>query len=146
MGVHRLDKIRLLGMIPPFDDFIAFKELFISAGHSSIYETHVLALSKLGKVLKEVTEFPPVRKVFAACPTRKLIRQRLAEIETLYEEPNIQENFEDPPVAPPIEVHVEGAIAVPPPPPPPPPIPPRPGFWRFPGAEFSDKGRGRPPR
>ena len=25
-------------------------------------------------------------------------------------------------------------------PPPPPPKPPRPGFWRFPSAEFSDKG------
>jgi hypothetical protein len=28
----------------------------------------------------------------------------------------------------------------PPPPPPPPPIPPRPKLWRFPGAEFGNKG------
>ena len=39
---------------------------------------------------------------------------------------------------------VEGGGGGPPPPPPPPqPAPPRPGFWRFPGAEFADKGRAR---
>ena len=39
---------------------------------------------------------------------------------------------------------VEGGGPPPPPPPPPPqPAPPRPGFWRFPGAEFADKGRAR---
>ena len=33
---------------------------------------------------------------------------------------------------------VNGAEGAPPPPPPPPP-PPRPGFWRFPEAEFANK-------
>ena len=46
-----------------------------------------------------------------------------------------------PPAPPPQQQHVDGNV--PPPPPPPPPMPPRPGFWRFPGAEFADKGRAR---
>ena len=38
-----------------------------------------------------------------------------------------------PPVPPPPPPPAAGAA---PPPPPPPPMPPRPGFWRFPGAEY----------
>ena len=42
------------------------------------------------------------------------------------------------PQAPQVANHVEGVP--PPPPPPPPPIPPRPKLWRFPEAEFGNKG------
>ena len=59
---------------------------------------------------------------------------------------NAQEG-EDVPVRNEVEnedIHMEGDVqqdgAAPPPPPPPPPIPPRPKLWRFPEAEFGNKG------
>ena len=41
-----------LGLVPPYDDFMAFRELFISAGQDGIFESHMLTISKLNKVLK----------------------------------------------------------------------------------------------
>ena len=41
-----------LGLVPPYDDFMAFRELFISAGQDGDFETHMLTISKLNKVLK----------------------------------------------------------------------------------------------
>ena len=41
-----------LGLVPPYNDFMAFRELFISAGQDGIFETHMLTISKLSKVLK----------------------------------------------------------------------------------------------
>ena len=47
---------------------------------------------------------------------------------------NVQHINHQPPPNPP------HALPPPPPPPPPPPVPPRPRMWRFPEAEFGDKG------
>jgi hypothetical protein len=44
--------VEKLGLVPPYNDFMAFRELFISAGQDGIFETHMLTISKLNKVLK----------------------------------------------------------------------------------------------
>ena len=53
-GLHVMNRILVdkLGLVPPYDDFMAFRELFISAGQDGIFETHMLTISKLNKVLK----------------------------------------------------------------------------------------------
>ena len=142
LGLYNLDKVDDLGLVSPFDDFVAFRELFISAPtwlqHDS--DTHIpetQAIAKANKVLKEVTREPPKRGKFAHCPMQALMK-RIADFtapeQTDDETPMVprEEEVVAPPPAPP----QNGAAAPPPPPPPPPPpMPPRPGFWRFPGAE-----------
>lgn len=130
---------------------MAFRELFISAGQDGIFETHMLTISKLNKVLKEVTKDPIVRGKFAHCPAQDLLRKRSENMnftqpeQTLVpDEDEVEEGHDQPPPAPPQPNNggAGGAQGGPPAPPPPPPapLPPRPGFWRFPGAEFSGKG------
>ena len=46
LGIHHLDNVDKLGLVPPYDDFMAFRELFISAGQN-IFETHMLTISKV---------------------------------------------------------------------------------------------------
>ena len=48
-------------------------------------------------------------------------------------------NRDDGPALQPAPPAANGGGPAPPPPPPPPPAPPRPGFWRFPEAEFANK-------
>ena len=131
LGQFNLDKIDELGLPPPFDNFVAFREVFLTASQH-LFETHALALSKLSKVLKEVTTEPPKRNKFAHCPAQAIFRGEFTF-------PTLEEQIEQEVVLAPVVVE-NGAGAPPPPPPPPPPIPPRPGFWRFPGAEISAKG------
>lgn len=135
MGPFNLDKVDQLGLVPPFDDFVAYRELFISAGQH-IYDTHMVTISKVSKVLKEVAKDPAVRHKYAHCPGQAIIKQ-IAEFtlpDHVNQEQIIDQVHQEPNEAP---AAINGAPA--PPPPPPPPIPPRPGFWRFPGAEFSGK-------
>ena len=151
LGVHKLDRVADLGLVKPFDDFVAFRELFISAGQL-IFDNHIGAIKKVNKVLREVTEEPPKRRPYANCPAKMFINQTFSSMPEQmanFVQDQVQEPSDEPEV-------VQGAAALlpnqgpppppgapappPPPPPPPQPIPPRPGFWRFPGAEFSDKG------
>ena len=147
--------------------YLGFQELFISSAGQQIYDTHMPTIAKLTRTLREVTKEPPTRKKFANCKALALKKAAMAftEPEIVPAEAFIQEEELAPagvhvapavpvppappganapavPIPPPGEA---GAAAAPPPPPPPPPppAPPRPGFWRFPGAEFADKGRAR---
>ena len=145
LGLNNINKIDELGLVPPFDDFVAFREIFISSCGQRHFETHALTILKLNKVLKEVSKDPIVRGVYENCLASQLIKK--IEAGEFFEPP---EQIEEPEVesvalvAPPVPVQPpqrqEGAAPPPPPPPPPAPMPPRPGFWRFPGAEFSNKG------
>ena len=143
LGLYNLDKVADLGLVSPFEDFVAFRELFISASQHD-FDTHILThVAKANIGLKEVTREPAKRGKFAHCPMQALMK-RIADFtapEQTDDEPPTEpeqpvlEQPQEMPVAPPANV------APPPPPPPPaPPMPPRPGFWRFPGAEFSNKG------
>ena len=137
LGLYNLDKVADLGLVSPFDDFVAFRELFISASQHD-FDTHILThVAKANIGLKEVTREPAKRGKFAHCPMQALMK-RIADFtapeQTDDEPPTEPEQPQEMPVAPP-------PLGAPPPPPPPPaPMPPRPGFFRFPGAEFSDKG------
>ena len=137
LGLYNLDKVADLGLVSPFDDFVAFRELFISASQHD-FDTHILThVAKANIGLKEVTREPAKRGKFAHCPMQALMK-RIADFtapeQTDDEPPTEPEQPQEMPVAPP-------PLGAPlPPPPPPAPMPPRPGFFRFPGAEFSDKG------
>ena len=68
LGVFNLDKIDQLEIPPPFDQFIAFREFFISsAGQPGLFETNLVAISKVSRALKEVTKDLPTRKRYAKC-------------------------------------------------------------------------------
>ena len=121
-------------------------------------------IAKLTRMLREVTKDPPTRKKFANCKALALKKAAMAftEPEIVPVEAFIQEEpapagvplvpavpvppappGANAPAVPVPQPGKAGAAPPPPPPPPPPPAPPRPGFWRFPGAEFADKGRAR---
>ena len=140
LSPYNLDKVDDLGLVSPFDNFVGFRELFISAPstwsqHDS--DTHIFthAIAKANKVLKEVTREPPKRGKFAHCPMQALMK-RIADFtapeQTDDETPMVPREEPEARVEAPPQ---NGAAPPPPPPPPPPPTPPRPGFWRFPGAE-----------
>ena len=138
LGLFNLDKVGDLGLVSPFDDFVAFRELFISASQHE-FDTHTLhAVPKANKVLKEVTREPAKRGKFEHCPMQALMK-RIAD----FTAPEQTDDDDEPPAVPdppPPQQPPPNGAPPPPPPPPPPPMAPRPGFWRFPGAEFSDKG------
>ena len=67
----------------------------------------------------------------------ELRRDEGNQLLTLPRQNIVQENAAVLPRDPEVAHQREGA---PPPPPPPPPIPPRPKMWRFPEAEFGNKG------
>jgi hypothetical protein len=141
LGIYCLDKVDQLGLVKPFDDFVAFRELFISAGEL-IIDKYINTISTVNKVLREVTENPPVRGLYANCPAQALSKKfaQMAFLTPDQKNPFVQDHVQDSAQQPPrVPLH-QAQGGPPPPPPPPPPIPPRPGFWRFPGAEFSDKG------
>ena len=137
LGIHHLSNVDKLGLVPPYDDFMAFRELFISAGQN-LFETHILSISKLNRVLKEVAKDPIVRGKFAQCPAQDLLRKRgsgsnmnftqpeqtLVVVPDEEDEPEVGQQH-DPPPAPPPNNGAGGPPA--PPPPPPAPLPPRPG-------------------
>ena len=139
LGVHHLSNVDKLGLVPPYDDFMAFRELFISAGQN-LFETHIVSISKLNRVLKEVAKDPIVRGKFAQCPAQALLRKNNMNFtqpeQTLVvvpdeDEPEVGQrgggHQHDPPAPPPPPPNNAAGEPPPPPPPPPAPLPPRPG-------------------
>ena len=122
LGPNRLDQIDRLPLTDKLLDFVNFRDMANSVDQIPI--DIVPDIKELNKVLRNVTSRPPSRVV--------KYRPR-----TAFNLPTIVDT-----------VGVKGSESVPPstnggpPPPPPPPLPPppKPMFWRFPEAEFSDKG------
>merc|ERR1719266_1547082 len=107
---------------------MAFRELFISAGQN-IFETDLLTISKLNKVLKEVSKDPIVRGKYAHCPAQALLKNHSVNMkftqpeQTLVvvpDEDDEQGGAPGPPAIVPPQQPGNGEGGAPPPPPPPP--------------------------
>ncbi len=139
LGIFNLGKVDQLGLVAPFDDFVAFRKLFISAaGGQDIIDSHLLAsIAKVSKVLHEVTSQPPIRGKYDQCPAQAILNGEITFVPSASSEWEAGAILPDEPHHP---QEAQEAHGVPPPPPPPPPASLlRPGFWRFPGAEYSGK-------
>jgi len=123
-GVNSLARTGLL--TPRLAHFVRFREL-----HASIeQERH--SLPKLNDLLRRSSEDVVVKRRASEVrtfPAAKLFVHHLPKQQSPISE---GENGDG--------VVANAPIPPPPPPPPPPPTAPRPGFWRFPGAEFAARG------
>lgn len=112
-------------------DFISYKEIFLSS-EQVIFKEQEQVLARLANLIKEIKADGPIL-------IRSLRRQEAAP-----ELPREEAEQVSLPVAPPPDYHEQELDQMMiPPAPPPPPMPPKPGFWRFPEAEFRGLNRSR---
>lgn len=125
---QQLDQLKEMEVISPqICDFLQFKEMALSISQIPDPETNSKVVLNLVRVLREIHSDGPIVR------TKKFI-------EVKRENQDLDVFVSPDPVPEPQPVVFQGNA---PPPPPPPPTPPRPGFWRFPEAEFADKGSGQ---
>ena len=143
---RRLHSILSLGIVTrKIADFLLFKEFVLSAsqlGNEDEEEDSNGCVANLNRVLREIVADEESDGQQERAPMEVERNFTRSEAAVLPEEMRFchQASTE---VRPDVDVVVEGGNGAIPPPPPPPPMAPRPGFWRFPQAEFADKGAGR---
>ena len=110
----------------PLQDFVTFKEVFLSTNQIPRPMENAPVLSNLVNVLGSILSDAPLRKKNVHRATNHSEMSIFSKVELEQVPVQIRE-----------DIDIAGNA---PPAPPPPPRPPKPMFWRFPEAEFSNKG------